>query len=321
MEIVPHTKSAWQRSLLELVVIVAILCFVFFIFPQQTRVVLSQAYQRFFPCDAPVTYRIGTIDPRFGLSQAQVLTLLQNAAGKWNTAAGKTVLAYDPSHGVVVVNFVYDYRQNAEDEMSSIDSSVDSGMAQYNDLKEEYAAQQTQYLSDKSAFDSAYASFQNQQDEYNQEVQQWNARGGAPSSTYDQLQSQKAALQTQSSQLEAQQTSLNTEVDSLNSLADEINQLIGALNLNVEKYDAIGATTGSEFEEGVFESSFGEESINIYEYDSTVRLHRVIAHEFGHSLGMEHVSDPQAIMNALNDGTTENPTAADVAELDSVCHL
>lgn len=66
MEIVPHERTGWERGLLEIVIIFAILCFTYFLFPQQTRTVLSQAYQHFFPCDAPITYRIGAVDPRFG---------------------------------------------------------------------------------------------------------------------------------------------------------------------------------------------------------------------------------------------------------------
>src|SRR4051812_13605444 len=120
MEVLPHEKSGWQRSFLEIIIIGAVVWFVWFLYPQQTRTVFSQAYQHFFPCSRAVTYRIGTIDPRFNLTEGQVETLLQNAADKWNTVAGKSVLAYDQAHGIVTVSFVYDYRQKTTNQLNSI---------------------------------------------------------------------------------------------------------------------------------------------------------------------------------------------------------
>lgn len=316
----PASASDLRRMLLELLIAGGIAACTWFVFPQQVRTVLSQAYQHVSPCSAPVTYRIGAIDPRFGLSPSDVQTLLANAAAKWNIAAGKTVLAYDPTHGVVVVNFTYDNRQEDTTKLGAIGTSIQGGTAQYDSLKAQYASQESRYRADKAAFDAAYASYTQQQAQYDQAVAQWNARGGAPSGTYAQLQSQQQSLQAQAAQLQKQEASINSEVDALNALAGEINQLISSLNLNVSRYNAVGASLGGDFEAGEFVSSIGKEYINIFEYDSALRLHRVLEHEFGHAIGLEHVSDPQAIMNALNQGSSENLTVADIDELDSVCH-
>ncbi len=41
----------------------------------------------------------------------------------------------------------------------------------------------------------------------------------------------------------------------------------------------------------------------------------------GHSLGLEHVTDPKAIMYKINRGTNLQVTAADTLELQKVCAL
>ena len=63
----------------------------------------------------------------------------------------------------------------------------------------------------------------------------------------------------------------------------------------------------------------GVETITIYEFSNTTKLVRVLAHEFGHALDLDHVEDEKAIMYEINKGTALKATDADVAELNSVC--
>jgi predicted Zn-dependent protease len=61
------------------------------------------------------------------------------------------------------------------------------------------------------------------------------------------------------------------------------------------------------------------EEINIYEFDSRTALLRVLAHEFGHALGLDHNDNEQSIMHYLNSSTNLKPTKEDLAALREVC--
>jgi hypothetical protein len=59
-------------------------------------------------CSAPLVYTVGEFDTGFGISKDEFVSALGEAAGLWNTAAGKTVLSYgtEASATSVPVNLI-----------------------------------------------------------------------------------------------------------------------------------------------------------------------------------------------------------------------
>src|SRR6056297_3679769 len=62
------------------------------------------------PCDAPVGWHLADIDPRFGLSAAEVAEATREAARLWEDAVARSLFIED-TRGGLPVRLVYDHRQ------------------------------------------------------------------------------------------------------------------------------------------------------------------------------------------------------------------
>ncbi len=288
-------------------------------FRMPLRVFSYQTAAKLVPCTVPVTYRIGGIDPRFGISTSSLEASLKSAAGLWSAAAGKPLFAYAPRNGVITVNLVYDTRQETTSKLKKIGITVRDDLNSYTAAKAKYQTVYADYLAKKRAFDAAYAALQHQSQLYEQEVNRWNARGGAPRDVYDQLQKRKQELDREDARVRALSLGVNAAADNVNALVIALNHLAKALNISANTYNTVGAAVGEEFEEALFESIPGKQDINVYEFD-TARGSRVCSRmnsDTRSALSMWTMSAPSCIR--LNISANDALTQADTAELARVC--
>lgn len=272
------------------------------------------AYNPFLEtCAQPITYAITGYDARFGLSEEEFAAAVTEAAALWNESAGRTVLALDENPDVTV-HLLYDERQRAVELGERIGGEQD----EYEQMKEGVDTLSDRFLRERTAYESGVRTYERDVREYEQEVEMWNARGGAPPAAYEELEREKERL-------ERRRISLGKEVEELNALADiiqtrveELNALADQTNRKVSTYNK---TLGHDFDQGNYVEDDAGKRITIFTFEDDMELQRVLAHEFGHALGIGHVEDAGAIMYSYNIGNTLELGEADVAALRSICEL
>lgn len=247
--------------------------------------------QKYYPCDHPLSYKIGSIDPKFNLSRDQVLSDAEFASDIFNTASRKKLFTYSDT-AALTVNFVYDDR-------AELDTKINNLQNQVTDQGKSLKQQIQDYESESKSFQEKIVTFKAKVESYNKE-------GGAPPDEYDKLVQE--------------QKSLRDEANSLNAWADKLNLSTKEYNLNVSDLNNDTAKFNDEItqrpEEGQYNSQ--KNTITLYFASNHNELIHTLTHEFGHALGMDHVNDEKAIMYPYS---TESitPTDADMNELTTVC--
>jgi hypothetical protein len=281
-----------------------------------------QIYDKYFPCKRVITYSLGEYDERFGVSQEDFLKNIEAAEAIWEKVAGKNFFEYKPDgKNTLKVNLIYDYRQEATAKIKELGLAVSDTKATYDSLKAKYEALEKKYSSDKKEYEARVAAFEERQNEYNQKVDYWNDRGGAPPKEYQALAREGEALKTELAQIKKMEENLNKEAGDINALVVVINRMAQTLNINANLINNVGKDRGEEFTEGEYRADRNGEEIDIYEFSTQNKLKRLLAHELGHALGLDHVEDPKAIMYRLNQSTSSVPTTADLTALKTHCGI
>jgi predicted Zn-dependent protease len=266
-------------------------------------------------CPVPITYRIGTIDEAFGLTPEDARAHIDAAAAVWESTTGRELFHYDPT-GTLPINFVFDDRQAHAEAEIRVRKELDVEAAKNDTLVRELEQLSSTYQALEAAYEAARAVYERSLSDYNETVTRYNDQGGAPEAVFQELETQRVTLSKEADALTRQASELAELAATLNAAVDESNRRIEAYNETVSRYNEEFAV-GREFTQGDFQRT----EINVYKFTNERELVAVLAHEFGHALGIGHVAGTSSIMYYMLEEQASAPelSSEDQAAFVAVC--
>lgn len=269
-------------------------------------------------CDETLYYSLGSVDERFGISQEEIREVLFQAENIWEKDLSRNVLEYREG-AEFKINFIFDERQQQTIEKNNLDSKLEQLSEVQENISQKYAALEAEYKKALGSYERNVANYEKRVNDFNAEVEKWNEKGGAPEDKYEDLRNEEEDLEKLKDKLEGERKRVNAMVVNLNELAKKESGSVEKYNKEVQTYrEKFGEA--NEFNQGEYNGV----GINIYQFYEEADLKLVLAHEFGHALGVDHVENPQSIMYYLmekQDLENTKLTLEDLGAIKGICKI
>jgi len=275
----------------------------------------AQGQSRSASCPGPIRYRIGTLDPRFGITREEFRRLIEKAGNVWEEK--QKIFQYDPK-GKLPINLVYDARQKFTQTAIAIRAGVSAKLVQADLIKQQLLPLREEFNKIETSYSDQAASYKRAQDSYNRKVKQSNLAGGASEAGLQDFADERRSLRAQFNLLEAKRLEMNRATDELNTLIKKRNAVIELANTEAAAFND-AAPASLQFKEGRYVREGNEERIDVFQFENTDSLLVILAHELGHALGMKHNANPDSIMSPLIHTDRLVLTAEDEDGLKAVC--
>lgn len=273
------------------------------------------------PCTEPLTVRVGEVDERFNVTEAEVAELIQEVANTWSAAANSTVIEYDDENGEIGVNLVYDKEQRLSDREKQYRNRLEDEEFSISVQEKEYERMKREYESNVQRYEQNSRELQQSIDRLNGWVSQKNGEGGLNEQDLDRFEKRKKEIESMKQQLARQESVLKQRAGELNNKIAFLNEKIDNKNNLVEEYNRM-FTGERQFTQGQYEWNAENRNINVFHFIDKDELQLVLAHEMGHALGINHVENPKSVMYRLM-GNQNRPdiqlTTEDIKALQNVC--
>ncbi len=293
-----------SRSLLTVFLIVLVFASGFFYLEAKTV------------CPVPISYTLGVLDERFGISEDEAKAAIADAAATWEETTGIELFAYSDDPSAFPVNFIFDERQRLTNVQSNFLDQLDATESQSDQVRAEHASLVARYETAEARYQTAEATYNTRLAVYNAEVDGYNEAGGAPPEEFERLNQEQQDLDRELETLNQQVIELNRLATEINATGEKGNRLIEVFNQGVNTYNhRFGEPR--EFTQGDYQG----DKINIYQFNDGDELRLVLAHELGHALHIDHVEGEQSIMYFLMDDQAVDLTltSEDIAAFNTVC--
>jgi hypothetical protein len=266
------------------------------------------------PCTLSMGYKIGSFDNHFGISQNDFIKAVDTSAKLWEDVLDRSLFHYD-QNGPLTINLIYDERQARTDDAGYLAIEIQNSKDAAEGIHKTYLEEKATYARSSEELAKQSDAFQVKQTAYEEKVKKYNEQGGAPQAEYAAMMQELATLKEEVTALQAKEKALRTLTETINGEVTHYNELVAYINTLIKKSNSLGA---KKFTEGRFTPSTN--TIDIYQYNNITKLHRVLAHELGHALGINHNDNVYSIMYAVNSATTTRLTKEDIHSLQDICN-
>lgn len=212
---------------------------------------------KFDPCTTPIRWRLGTVDPRFGVSEAQLRRAVEEAIAVWESEAGRWLFRHDTA-GTMLVELVHDERQQAYDRFKAREAELER-------LREEVDRRQTRLDAALRRVRSDSAAFERSRREstaarYRESIDRFNAA-----------------------------------IHAFNGAVDRYNDAVRAAGRDTGVAVTVGSMERSELTRNGRTAALRRRVTLAYagSHEETVLI---LTHELGHALGIGHVALEGAVM-------------------------